>query len=346
MKIKVKDLEFNPFRNVNLIPIDKETVDKLKGFIKDQGLRSGLEARPKNNDWKSGKYEIPYGHHRLIAIQEMGIKEIDIPVMEISDFNMVLRMVQENMGQRGMTVEMINGTVQEVKEFLDGEIAKYETWEKCSDEIIRALFEGKKGDFQHVKNKGVGRPTILHFLKGAIEEWRIGSALNLINSDDISIDAVNSLGSTGQVEGFKKAIRKVNKLREKSGKEPISKDKQKGLAKKIKDTESKGKTGGGNYYKSMEDIIIQETEGENALFDSKINDLIADINKINADANSLHNKIISANTSFKELGIENLENFYMILDTTNSFANIFSAIETTLNYFGIDFKNEVKKLKS
>lgn len=139
MKVKVKDIEFNPFRNMNLVPIDRLTVDKLKGSIGDLGLWAGMTARP--HPEIKGKYQIPYGHHRLIAIQELGIKEIEVSITEISDFNMVLMMVQENMTQRGVSVEMINGTVREVKEFLDGAIKKYKNWDECQrdNEIITSL---------------------------------------------------------------------------------------------------------------------------------------------------------------------------------------------------------------
>lgn len=78
---------------------------------------------------------------------------------------MVLMMVQENMTQRGVSVEMINGTVREVKEFLDGELKKYKTWEDLN-EIIKIIFDTEHS-FIQTKTHGVGQTTILKFLKGA-----------------------------------------------------------------------------------------------------------------------------------------------------------------------------------
>ena len=69
-------------------------------------------------------------------------------------------------------MEVINETVLAVKEYLDAELAKCEKLE-CADNSIRALFKGKKGDFQHCKASGVGRETILKFLGGNGKQGRI-----------------------------------------------------------------------------------------------------------------------------------------------------------------------------
>jgi len=45
---------------------------------------------------------------------------------------------------------MINETVFEVKRFLDAELAKCESI-KCLNTNIKALFNGKKGDFHHAR---------------------------------------------------------------------------------------------------------------------------------------------------------------------------------------------------
>ena len=84
------------------------------------------------------------------------------------------------MTQRGVSVEMIHGTVREVKEFLDGELGKYQDW-NTSDEIIKGICENQRS-FETCKGMGVGRPVILKFLKGAIAEWRIAEALDLIKN--------------------------------------------------------------------------------------------------------------------------------------------------------------------
>lgn len=342
MKIKVKDIQFNPFRNTDLVPIDPVTIEKLKSSIDDLGLWAGMTARP--HPTIKGKYQIPFGHHRLVAIKELNIQEIDIAIIEISDFNMVLMMVQENMTQRGVSVEMINGTVREVKEFLDGELAKYESWEELPDCLMVSLDSKRDQDkatqFGNLKTKGVGQTTILKFLKGSIPQWRIASALNLINSNDIDTEAVNLLDTTGRVDGFKRAIRKVNIDRKKKGQEPIAKEEQKELAKIIKDTPANGKTGGGNYYKSMENIIRQTIDDTDE-FETKLNEVKFELDGINTDTKRLSNKIGIFNGKLNEMGVTNYGYGVDLLINDSAVNNILAqrtkkvtkAIQLSINLF-------------
>jgi hypothetical protein len=345
MKVKIKDLEFNPFRNLKLVPIDPLTVDKLKTSIERSGLWVGMKARPKDNDWKSGKYQIPYAHHRLVALQELGVNEIDIPIEEISDFDMVIQMVQENMTQRGMSVEIIMGTVGEVKEFLDKEINKYKSWDEAKKSLeIKRLFEKENNplaSYAQVKSKGVGTPTIRNFLNGAIEEWRITSAMDLIKHDDIDLDAVNLLNSTGQVEGFKRAIRKINTDRKEKGKDPIPKSEHKRLAELTSNLKATGKTGGGNYYNSIEGKIRKEVDD---LSDEELiwTEVYSELEAIKTDTQKLADKISLLNTKLDYLGVEQIKSLSS-LSLINNMARLLTNTNVLANTLGVRF-NETKEL--
>jgi hypothetical protein len=338
MKIQIKDIEFNPFRNMKLVPIDPLTVDALKESIEDK-LWVGMTARPKNNDWKSGKYEIPYGHHRLVAIKELGIKELDIPIEEISDFDMVLRMVRENFARRGYSVEIINGTVQNIKEFLDSEIKKWNDYDHVN-EIIKVLFKSNS-QFIQCKKDGVGQTTVLKFLKGSIPQWQIQSALDLIKHDDIDLGAVNLLKSTGQVEGFKKAIRKINAERKNKGKEPIPKSEHKKLAEITAKSSANGRTGGGDYYKSIEGKIRKEIDDMSA--DELLwNEIYSELETIKDDTKRLADKIALINGKLDDLGIEEIKTLSS-LSLTNNFARLLTNTNVLANTLGIQF-TELEKL--
>lgn len=92
MKIGVKDLLPNPFRNRDY-PINEEKLEDLIESIRDTTFWNNIIGR-KNKD---GKYEIVYGHHRLAALKKAGIREIDLIVQELSDGDMVERMANENL---------------------------------------------------------------------------------------------------------------------------------------------------------------------------------------------------------------------------------------------------------
>ena len=59
----------------------------------------------------SGKVEIAYGHHRMVALQELGIKEVDIPVKALDDATMIKIMANENMEDWETNTSVINETV-------------------------------------------------------------------------------------------------------------------------------------------------------------------------------------------------------------------------------------------
>ena len=140
MKIQVKDIKPCPFRDMNKYPIDRDTVESLKGSIRETEFWDNLVARKNGNG-----YEIPYGHHRLTALQELGIKEIDIPVKNLSDSMMLKMMANDNMLQYQLNPSVIHETIRAVRGFLDDELTKYETWEDAKkSSIFRGLLENEK----------------------------------------------------------------------------------------------------------------------------------------------------------------------------------------------------------
>jgi len=117
MKVKIKDLESNPFRDMKSYPIDQQKVEALVASINQTGFWDNILAR-KNN----GKIEIAYGHHRLIALQKIfkGDDFVDIPIKPLSDANMLKIMANENMDEWKTNPTVIDETVKATKKFLEG----------------------------------------------------------------------------------------------------------------------------------------------------------------------------------------------------------------------------------
>lgn len=162
----------------------------------------------------------------------------------------------------------------------------------------------------------------------------------MINHNDIDIEAANILKTTGRVEGFKKAIRKVNKRRKSQGQEPISKEKQKELAEIIKDTPATGKTGGGNYYKSMENTILQEVDGTDE-YDTAINEIYFNLDGIATDSLRLADKISNLNGKLHKMGVEELKTFSS-LTLINNFSQLLTNLNILTNTLGLQF-NKLNK---
>ena len=109
-----------------------------------------------------------------------------------------------------MSQSILIETVRVVRDFLNAELAKYESWEKFSsnESIIAKLDVNSEPAFRNIKGRGVGQTTILKFLGGGWKQWKIQSALDTLNAEDINMNAITTFQTTGMAEGFKKAIAK------------------------------------------------------------------------------------------------------------------------------------------
>ena len=225
MKIKVKDLKPNPYRNMGKYPVDREKIEALKISIGETDFWDNLLTRQQN-----GEYQIAYGHHRLIALQELGIKEVNLPVRKLDNATMIRIMANENMDHWKSNPAVTLETVRAARDFLDAELAKYDTWEEYK-KVYPLLSKGitKEANYQSLRSRGVGGETILKFLGGTWKEWMIQGALqtlNLIKEDKIDEEAVESLPTMRHVREFIKPAQE------------LSKPKQRKLAKEIVEEET------------------------------------------------------------------------------------------------------------
>lgn len=94
MKIALKDILPNPHRDFASNPLNEEKVVKLRASIRDTGFWDNVLLR-KSED-KPGKYEIAYGHHRVEAARQEGLKEADFIVKKLSYDMMLEIMSREN----------------------------------------------------------------------------------------------------------------------------------------------------------------------------------------------------------------------------------------------------------
>lgn len=201
MRVKVEQLRPNPFRHMKDYPIDREKVEALKISIEQTDFWDNILGR----ETPLG-VEIAYGHHRLVAIRELGITEVDIPVKDLDDATMLRIMANENMEQWRSSPVVINETVAATKEFLDRELAKYETWDDLN-KSIKMLFPTEHS-FIQTKNHGVGQTTILKFLGGNWKQWMIQQALRMINDKDIDREVVESFDSVKSAQVFVDKVKK------------------------------------------------------------------------------------------------------------------------------------------
>lgn len=325
MKVKVKNLEPNPFRKIEKYPINREKINALKISIRETTFWDNILARPSGNS----KRQIAYGHHRWIALRELGVKEVDIPIRKLDDATMLRIMANENMDAWSLTPVVVNETVLAAKEFLDGELRKTETFKDMATKSIRRLFDNAKSFFD-AKRDGVGQTTILKFLGGNWKGWMIGEALSTFDLDKkgkVDRQAVESLPTVEQARVFKGAV----------GTYRIPKPAQKKLAKKI----VKEGIGKRDIPKTVRDAVPVP---KRPVRDRELERLKGELEKINSKASSLYATVVSFNLDMKKLDIKQLSGAKTLF-TVNALADLLPAIRELLGFFGFSFKQLLLKGK-
>lgn len=115
MKIQIKDLKPNPFRDMKNYPIDSKKISSLTNSINQTGFWDNILGR-KNN----GYVEIAYGHHRLVVLKKIKKPNdyVDIPVKDLDDSTMIKIMANENMYAWGTNTIIIDETIRITNKYL------------------------------------------------------------------------------------------------------------------------------------------------------------------------------------------------------------------------------------
>jgi len=185
MKVQIKDLYPNPYRDMDNYPINREKVETLKASIKQTGFWDNIVAR--NMD---GKIQIAYGHHRLTALREAlpWDTEVDIPIKDLPDSVMIQIMANENMEEYRTGPAIIDETVRVAKKYL----------EEHPEESPLPL-----------RGAVAGREIVASFLNWP--ESRVGYSLerlNLEKSGMVNRQAINKLPTERSARDFVKAAQK------------------------------------------------------------------------------------------------------------------------------------------
>lgn len=91
VSVPLSALQPNPHRNLSAYPFIERKVESLKRSIEDVGLWESIIARPAEDG-----YEIAFGHHRVEAARQAGIKAIPVIVKDLTDEQMLQYMGREN----------------------------------------------------------------------------------------------------------------------------------------------------------------------------------------------------------------------------------------------------------
>jgi len=215
MKVQIKDLKPNPYRDMKNYPINEEKVQSLINSINQTGFWDNILGR-KNND----HIEIAYGHHRLVALQRILKPEdfVDIPVRDLDDSMMIKIMANENDESWGTSPKVIDETVRVVKKYLE--------------EHKGLIPAGSMGAGHGI----IGKTIISNFLNGNWSKTRVYYSLErlgLIKKEELDKEAIESLPTEKSARDFVKAVKQIKN---------VTPEQQKKAAKKIVDTQSYGES--------------------------------------------------------------------------------------------------------
>jgi len=187
MKIQIKNLKPNPYRDIKNYPYNQEKIQSLKDSINQTGFWDNILARQVN-----GSIQIAYGHHRLEALRQILKPEdyIDIPVKELSDALMIKIMANENMDEWKVLPKVIDETVRVTKKFLESHPEESPL---------------------HLRGGVVGFVNISKFL--GWKEARVSFSLqrlNLIENGTIDKEAIEDLPTERAARDFVKAVKEID----------------------------------------------------------------------------------------------------------------------------------------
>jgi hypothetical protein len=112
MKIKIKDILPNPFRNIEHYPILRPKIETLKRSYESTEFWDNIVGRINHKN----QFEQAYGHHRKVALLEHygPNHEVEVIVKDLDDGHMIKVMASENMDEWGTSAIVEIETVEAV----------------------------------------------------------------------------------------------------------------------------------------------------------------------------------------------------------------------------------------
>lgn len=112
MRVQLKNVLPNPFRDLDHYPINGQKIEALKKSIKDTEFWDNIVCRKV----EGGKVEIAYGHHRLHALNDLydGDHSISLIPKKLGNEKMLQIMAHENLQEWGHVSDIERETVRAV----------------------------------------------------------------------------------------------------------------------------------------------------------------------------------------------------------------------------------------
>jgi len=114
-KVRLSEIEPNPFRRLDLYPLDKAKIAALRSSIRRTEFWDNVVTRE-----RKGKFQLAYGHHRIQAAREQLGKNAAVRIIlrELDDEAMLKMMAADNNDAYNLSPGFILETVDAAKGFI------------------------------------------------------------------------------------------------------------------------------------------------------------------------------------------------------------------------------------
>ena len=166
---KIKD---NPWRNRQRNPVDPNRVNAIEESIDTTEFWIGVYGR----ELKDGTVEIAFGHHRVDAAKQAGLKEINVEIQPFSNGEMLIRMSRENL--RGDLLGAIEVIEAAIKAVTVGDVVLEEVSKDTRKDALRyapSFVPGKVPD-RTVRSGVYTADTVARFLGGVYVQKPVSSS--------------------------------------------------------------------------------------------------------------------------------------------------------------------------
>jgi len=245
MKVKLKDLRSNPFRNLKKYPVRKDRVEGMKQSILDTGYWKNILVRKQN-----GKVEMAYGHHRKAALVELygEGRSIDVILDVMTDAIMLKRMANENDIAAELETDVADAAVEAARKYLKEHPEEHKKYHVVHVQTnLRATVAPRIETFE---NAIPNRETVSNFLGGFWSESRVREVVERLqrygkkpdDPDYLEKEAVQKFGLSTHAATFQRAVKSVKS---------VPPEKQKKAAERIVEDEDFKRS-------NMEQVLLEE----------------------------------------------------------------------------------------
>lgn len=214
IKVRLDEINDNPFRNPESYVYDQPKIEALAESIGDTSFWENLLARKT----KEGVIQLAYGHHRLQALKKLvtdGVEEyteikLNVrPDTQLTNERMLKIFAQENKDDWGENPQNLCMTVLQLQAYIEGLVNA----SKDKDQFVKKI--GDAGalrvddrSFTRMKNNGVGASIIAQFLGETWSRQTIQDALQVIENDEKTFKLAQKLPSVTLANRFQKLVTK------------------------------------------------------------------------------------------------------------------------------------------